>query len=46
LKKKSDACGVLRNFFVMFELNCLVKSVHADNAAEFNGGDFNSCLRE
>jgi transposase InsO family protein len=48
LKKKSDAGGALRNFIVRFERehDCLVKSVHADNAAEFTSGDFNSCLRE
>jgi hypothetical protein len=44
LKKKSDAGGALRDFIIMFERkhDCLVKSVHADNAAEFSGGDFNS----
>jgi hypothetical protein len=48
LKKKSDAGGVLRDFIVKFERehDFLVKSVHADNAAEFTGGDFNSCLRD
>jgi hypothetical protein len=48
LKKKSDAVGSLRDFIIKFERehDCLVKSVHADNAAEFTGGDFNSCLRE
>jgi GAG-pre-integrase domain len=48
LKTKSDAGGALRDFIVKFERehDCLVKSVHADNAAEFTGGDFNSCLRE
>jgi IS30 family transposase len=48
LKKKSDAGGALRDFIVKFERerDCLAKSVHADNAAEFTGGDFNSCLRE
>jgi transposase InsO family protein len=48
LKKKSDAGGVLRDFIVKFERehDCLVKSVHADNAAEFTGGDFRSCLRD
>jgi hypothetical protein len=48
LKKKSDSGGALRDFIVKFERkhDCLVKSVHADNAAEFTGGDFNSCLRE
>jgi GAG-pre-integrase domain len=48
LKKKFDAGGALRDFIVKFERehDCLVKSVHADNAAEFTGGDFNSCLRE
>jgi hypothetical protein len=48
LKKKSDAGGALRDFIVKFERehDCLVKSVHADNAAEFTGGDFNRCLRE
>jgi hypothetical protein len=47
-KKKSDAGGVLRDFIAKFERehDCLVKSVHADNAAEFTGGDFNSLLRE
>jgi GAG-pre-integrase domain len=48
LKKKSDAGGVRRDFIVKFERehDCLVKSVHADKAAEFTGADFNSCLRE
>jgi transposase InsO family protein len=48
MKNKSDAGGALRDFIVKFERenDCLVKSVHADNAAEFTGGDFNSCLRE
>jgi transposase InsO family protein len=48
LKKKSNAGSALRDFIVKFERehDCLVKSVHADNAAEFTGGDFNSCLRE
>jgi hypothetical protein len=48
LKKKSDAGGVLRDFIVKFERehDCLFNSVHADKAAEFTGGDFNSCLRE
>jgi Integrase core domain len=48
LKKKSDAGGTLRDFIVKFERehDCLVKSVRADNAAEFTGADFNSCLRE
>jgi hypothetical protein len=48
LMKKSDAGGVLRDFVVKFERehDCLVMSVHADNPAEFSGGDFNSCLRE
>jgi hypothetical protein len=48
LKKKSDAGGVLRDFIVKVERehDCLVNSVHADNSAEFTGGDFNSCLRE
>jgi hypothetical protein len=48
LKKKSDAGGALRDFIVKFERehDCLVKSVHADNAAKFTGGDFNSCLRD
>jgi hypothetical protein len=48
LKKKSDAGGVLRDFIVKFERehDCLVKYVHADNATEFTGGDFSSCLRE
>jgi hypothetical protein len=47
-KTKSDAGGALRDFIVKFERehDCLVKSVHADNAAKFTGGDFNSCLRE
>jgi transposase InsO family protein len=46
LKKKSDAGDTLRDFIVKFERehDCLVKAVHADNAAEFIGGDFNSCL--
>jgi hypothetical protein len=36
LKKKSDAGGALRDFIVKFERehDCLVKSVHSDNAAE------------
>jgi Reverse transcriptase (RNA-dependent DNA polymerase) len=48
LKEKSDAGGALCDFIVKFERehDCLVKSVHADNAAEFTGGDFNSCLLE
>jgi IS30 family transposase len=48
LQKKSDSGGALRDFIVKFERDhdCLVKFVHADNAAEFTGGDFNSCLRE
>jgi hypothetical protein len=48
LIKKYDAGGALRDFIVKFErdLDCLVKSVRADNAADFTGGDFNSCLRE
>jgi transposase InsO family protein len=48
LKKKSDAGGALRDFIVKFEReqDCLVKSVHADNAADFTSGDLNSCLRE
>jgi hypothetical protein len=48
IEKKSDAGGALRDFIVKFERehDCLIKSVHADNAAEFTGGDFNSCLRE
>jgi transposase InsO family protein len=48
LKKKSDAGGALRDFIVKLERehDCLVKSVHANNAAEFTGGDFNSCLHE
>jgi GAG-pre-integrase domain len=48
LKKKSDAGGALRDFIVKFERehDCLVKSVHADNAAELIGGDFNSFLLE
>jgi transposase InsO family protein len=48
LKKTSDSGGSLRDFIVKFERehDCLVKSVHADNAAEFTGGDFDSCLRE
>jgi transposase InsO family protein len=39
---------VLRDFIVKLERehDCLVKSVNADNAAEFTGGHFNSCLRE
>jgi hypothetical protein len=39
---------VLRDFIVKFERehDCLVKSVRANNSAEFTGGDFNSCLRE
>jgi hypothetical protein len=47
-KKKFDAGGALRIFIVKFERehDCLVKSVHADNAAEFTGDDFNSFLRE
>jgi Integrase core domain/GAG-pre-integrase domain len=47
-KKKSDAGGALRDFIVKFERehDCLVKSVHADNAADFTGRVFNSCLRE
>jgi transposase InsO family protein len=47
-KKKSDAGGALRDSIVKFERDhdCLVKSVHVDNAAEFTGNDFNSCLRE
>jgi hypothetical protein len=47
LKKQSDAGGALRDFFLKFERehDCLVKAVHADNAAEFTGGNFNSCLR-
>jgi hypothetical protein len=48
LKKNSDAGGALRDFIVKFERehDFLFKSVHADNAAEFTGSDFNSCLRE
>jgi GAG-pre-integrase domain len=48
LKKKSDAGGALRDFIVKFERkhHCLVKSVHADNAAEFTGCDLNRCFRE
>jgi hypothetical protein len=48
LKKKSNAGGTLRDFIVNFERehDCLIKAVHADNAAVFIGGDFNSCLRE
>jgi transposase InsO family protein len=48
LKKKSDAGGALRDLIVKVEReqDCLLKSVHADNAAELTGGDFNSCLRE
>jgi uncharacterized protein (DUF2164 family) len=48
LKEKSDAGGALRDFIVKFERehDCFVKSVHADNAAEFTSGDLNSCLRE
>jgi IS30 family transposase len=48
LKKNSDAGGALRDFIVKFERehDCLVKSVNSDNAAEFTGGDFNSCVRE
>jgi hypothetical protein len=40
LKKKSDAGGALRDFIVKFERehDFLVKSVHADNAAEFTSG--------
>jgi hypothetical protein len=47
-KKKYDAGSVLRDFMVKFERehDCLVKSVHADNAADFTGDDFNSYLRE
>jgi hypothetical protein len=47
LKKKSDAEGTLRDFIVKFERehDCLVKAVHADNATDVIGGDFNSCLR-
>jgi transposase InsO family protein len=39
---------VLRDFIVKFERehDFLVNSVQFDNAAEFSGGDFNSCLRE
>jgi transposase InsO family protein len=46
--KKSDAGDVLRDFIVKFECehDCIVKSVHADNAAEITCGHFNSCLRE
>jgi transposase InsO family protein len=48
LMKKSDAGGALRDFIVKFERehDCLVRFVHADNAAEFTGGDLNSCLSE
>jgi hypothetical protein len=48
LKKKSDAGGALRDFIVKCERehDCLFKYVHADNAADCTGGDFNSCLRE
>jgi hypothetical protein len=48
LKKKFDAGGALRDFIVDLECehDCLVKFVHADNAAEFTGGYFNSCLCE
>jgi transposase InsO family protein len=48
LKKESDAGGALRDFIAKFERehDCLVKSGHADNAAEFTAGDFNSCLRK
>jgi hypothetical protein len=48
LKKKSDAGCAMRDFIVRFEREheCLVKSVHADSAAELTGDDFNSCLRE
>jgi GAG-pre-integrase domain len=48
LKKESDAGGAMRDFIVKLERehDCLVKSVHADNAAEFTGGDLNICLRE
>jgi hypothetical protein len=48
LKNKSGGGGALRDFIVMFERehDCLVKPVHADNAAELTGGDFNSCHRE
>jgi hypothetical protein len=48
LKKKSNAGGVLCDFIVKLERehDCLVKFVHADNAAEFTGGDFNRYLRE
>jgi transposase InsO family protein len=48
LKKKPDADGALRDFIVKFERehHFLVKSVHADNASDFTGGDFSSCLRE
>jgi transposase InsO family protein len=31
---------------ILCQLMPTVKSVHADNAAEFIDGDFNSCLRE
>jgi hypothetical protein len=48
LKKMSDAGGVQRDFIVKYERkhDCLFKSVHAYNAAEFTVGDFNSCLCE
>jgi transposase InsO family protein len=48
LKKKSDAGGTLRDFIVKLERehDYLVKAVHAENEAEFIGGDFKSCLRE
>jgi transposase InsO family protein len=48
LKKKSDVGSALRDFIIKFEHenDSLVQSVHADNAAEFTGGNFNSCLRE
>jgi transposase InsO family protein len=48
LKKKSDAGDAMRDFIVKVERehDCLVKSVHADKAAEFTGGDLNSCIRE
>jgi hypothetical protein len=48
LKKKSDVGGALRDFIVKLERehDYLVKSVYADNAAEFTGGDLNIFLRE
>jgi Reverse transcriptase (RNA-dependent DNA polymerase)/GAG-pre-integrase domain len=48
LKKKSKAGGALLDCIVKFERehDFLVKSAHADNAAEFTGSDFNSYLRD